>query len=89
MNAPLRFNDALLIAGRAFAPFQCVAWTPQDGTGNLSLTVIDRTGTRPLSRTQLSRHIYSDPQQLAGVLEQSRHALSQQGYDLMPWTMPE
>ena len=89
MNAPLRFNDALLIAGRAFEPFQCVAWTPQDGTGNLSLTVIDRTGTRLLSRTQLSSGTYSDPQQLASALKQSREALSQQGYDLMPWAMPE
>ncbi|MGH8354545.1 MAG: hypothetical protein ACRERY_13630 [Pseudomonas sp.] len=89
MNAPLRFNDALLIAGRAFQPFQCVAWAPQDGTGELSLSVIDRTSTRLLGRTQLSRSIYTDPERLAKVLKKSRDELSQQGYDLEPWSMPE
>ncbi|MDM8349603.1 hypothetical protein P8H27_11940 [Pseudomonas sp. sp1636] len=89
MNAPLRFNEALLIADRAFQPFQCVAWAPQDGSGELSLTVIDRTSTRLLGRTQLSSSIYSDPVQLASVLNKSRAELSQQGYDLAPWSMPE
>lgn len=89
MNAPLRFNDALLIADRAFQPFQCVAWAPQDGTGNLSLSVIDRTSTRLLGRTQLSSNTYSDPEQLASVLQQSREQLSQQGFALEPWSMPE
>ena len=37
MNAPLRFNEALLIANHAFKPFQCVAWAPQDGNGELNL----------------------------------------------------
>ena len=27
MNATLRFNEALLITGRAFQPYQCVAWS--------------------------------------------------------------
>ncbi len=27
MNATLRFNEALLITGRAFQPSQCVAWS--------------------------------------------------------------
>jgi hypothetical protein len=89
MNAPLRFNEALLIADRAFKPFQCVAWSPQDGTGELSLTVIDRTSTRLLGRTQLPSSIYSDPDKLAKVLEKSRQELSQQGFDLAPWSMPE
>lgn len=89
MNAPLRFNDALLIADRAFQPFQCVAWAPQDGTGNLSLSVIDRTSTRLLGRTQLSCSTYSDPAQLATALQQSREQLSQQGLALEPWSMPE
>jgi hypothetical protein len=88
MNAPLRFNEALLIADRAFQPFQCVAWAPQDGTGNLSLSVIDRTSTRLLGRTQLSSKDYSDPVQFADVLKQSREQLSQQGFALEPWTMP-
>lgn len=89
MNAPLRFNEALLIAGRAFEPFQCVAWAPQDGTGTLSLTVVDRTSTRLLGRTQLTCSTYSDPVQLATELKKSRDALSRQGYDLKPWCMPE
>ncbi|UVE19514.1 hypothetical protein NVV93_09140 [Pseudomonas sp. LS44] len=89
MNSPLRFNEALLIAGRAFQPFQCVAWTAPDGTGELSLTVIDRTNTRLLGRTLLSSSIYSDPDQLACELKKSREELSQQGYDLEPWQMPE
>jgi hypothetical protein len=46
MSTPLRINEALLIAGHAFEPFQCVAWAPQDGNGELSLTVIDRANTR-------------------------------------------
>ncbi|HUE92720.1 hypothetical protein [Pseudomonas sp.] len=89
MNAPLRFNEALLIAGRAFQPFQCVAWAPQDGTGNLSLSVIDRTSTRLLGRAQLSSTVYSDPVQFANLLQQSREQLSQQGFALEPWSMPE
>ena len=89
MNAPLRFNEALLIADRAFKPFQCVAWAPQDGTGTLSLSVIDRTSTRLLGRTQLSSTVYSDPVQFANLLQQSREQLSQQGFALEPWSMPE
>ncbi|AYC32890.1 hypothetical protein D3880_11115 [Pseudomonas cavernae] len=89
MNATLRFNEALLIAGRAFQPFQCVAWSALDGTGELSLTVIDRTSTRLLGRTQLSSSIYSDPERLARELKKSRDELSQQGYALEPWQMPE
>ena len=89
MNAPLRFNEALLIADRAFKPFQCVAWAPQDGTGNLSLSVIDRTSTRLLGRTQLSSTVYSDPVQFANLLQQSREQLSQQGFALEPWSIPE
>ena len=89
MNAPLRFNEALLIADRAFQPFQCVAWAPQDGTGSLSLTVIDRTSSRLLGRTQLTSTVYSDPVQFADLLKQSREQLSQQGFNLEPWSMPE
>lgn len=89
MNAPLRVNEALLIAGRAFQPFQCVAWSAQDGTGELNLTVIDRTSTCQLGRTQLSRTIYTDPSQLASALQESREVLSRQGYSLDPWHMPE
>jgi len=89
MNTPLRFNEALLIADRAFRSFQCVAWAPQDGTGVVSISVIDRTNTRLLGRTQLSSATYSDPQQLEDALQRSRDELSRQGFDLAPWSMPE
>lgn len=88
MNTLLRVNEALLIAGRAFQPFQCVAWTQQDGSGELSLTVIDRTNTR-VGQARLASSTYRDPAQLADVLTQSREQLSRQGYDLEPWSMPE
>ncbi|WP_397453507.1 hypothetical protein [Pseudomonas sp. NA-150] len=88
MNAPLRFNEALLIAGHAFEPFQCVAWAPQDGNGELSLTVIDRTNTR-IGRKQIPSSMYCDPTQLEHVLEQVRAQISQDGYSLKPWVMPE
>ncbi|MGP0170871.1 hypothetical protein ACSVIJ_03220 [Pseudomonas sp. NCHU5208] len=89
MNTPLRFNDALLIADRAFQPFQCVAWSPQqDGSAVVSISVIDRTSTRVLGRTQLSSATYSDPQQLAEALNRSREELRNQGFDLAPWSMP-
>lgn len=88
MSSTLRFNDALLITDRAFRPFQCVAWAPQPGSGELSISVIDRSSTRVLGRTKLSASTYSDAEQLASVLQQSRAALSEQGYTLEPWTMP-
>ncbi|WP_212631210.1 hypothetical protein [Pseudomonas sp. KB-10] len=90
MNTPLRFNEALLIADRAFRPFQCVAWTPQDGTGTgiVNISVIDRTSTRLLGR-QLSSATYTDPQQLEDALQHSRDELRSQGFDLAPWSMPE
>ena len=88
MSSTLRFNDALLITDRAFRPFQCVAWAPQPGSGELSISVIDRSSTRLLGRTKLSASTYSDADQLASVLQQSRAALSEQGYALEPWSMP-
>lgn len=89
MNSTLRFNDALLIADHAFHPFQCIAWTPQPGSGELSLSIVDRAHSRLLGRTQLKASAYSDPVQLASVLQKSRDELSQQGYALDPWSMPE
>jgi hypothetical protein len=88
MSTPFRINEALLIAGHAFKPFQCVAWAPQDGNGELSLTVIDRTNTR-IGRKQIPSSAYSDPTQLERVLEEVRAELSQEGYKLQSWTMPE
>lgn len=87
MNAPLRINEALLIADRAFKPFQCVAWAPQDGNGELSLTVIDRTNNS-IGRQQIPSSAYTDPQQLERLLEQAREALSKEGYALQSWSMP-
>lgn len=86
MNAPIRFNDALLIADHAFEPFKCVAWAPQDGTGELSLTVIDRTSTQ-IGRKQLANSTYSDPVKLIKALEEVRSELSKEGYALQPWTL--
>ncbi|QJI29313.1 hypothetical protein HKK55_11485 [Pseudomonas sp. ADAK18] len=86
MNAPLRINEALLIADRAFKPFQCVAWA--DGNGELSLTVIDRTNTR-IGRKQVSSSTYSDPAQLEDLLIQARSELSKEGYTLQSWDMPK
>ncbi len=88
MNAPLRVNEALLIAGNAFEPFQCVAWAPQDGNGELSLTVVDRTRNR-IGRKQVPSSTYSDPAQWAHLLEEVRAELRQGGYDLQPWSMPQ
>jgi hypothetical protein len=87
MNAPLRINEALLIADCAFKPFKCVAWAPQDGNGELSLTVIDRTSTR-IGRKQIPSSAYSDPAQLELLLEQARAELSEEGYTLQSWSMP-
>jgi hypothetical protein len=87
MTAPLRINEALLIADRAFKPFQCVAWAPQDGNGELSLSVIDRTNNR-IGHAQIPSSAYSDPVQLEHLLEQARKALSEDGYTLQSWSMP-
>ena len=88
MNAPLRVNEALLIADHAFEPFQCVAWDAPNGTGELSLAVIDRTSAR-LGAKQVSSRVYSDPAQWASLIEEVRAELCQKGYDLQPWSMPE
>jgi len=87
MNAPLRINEALLIADRALRPFQCVAWAPQDGNGELSLSVIDRTNTR-IGRKQIPSSAYTDPAQLEHLLEEVREELSKEGYQLQSWSMP-
>lgn len=89
MNATLRFNEALLITGRAFQPYQCVAWSELGSDGGLSLSVVDRTGTRRLlGRARIPSSAYSDPEQLAGLLQQAREELSHNGYSLQDWSMP-
>jgi hypothetical protein len=87
MTAPLRINEALLIANHAFKPFQCVAWAPQDGNGEVSLTVIDRTNNH-IGRKHISSSDYSDPAQLELFLQQARAQLSEEGYELQSWSMP-
>ncbi|MGH8385780.1 MAG: hypothetical protein ACRESJ_09810 [Pseudomonas sp.] len=87
MNAPLRINEALLIADRAFQPFQCVAWAPQDGNGELNLTVIDRTNNS-IGRKLIPSSAYTDPAQLERLLEEARKELSLEGYKLQSWSMP-
>jgi hypothetical protein len=88
MNATLRMNDALLIADRAFLPFQCIAWSPGNGTGDLSLSVIDRTSSRLLGRIALPGSNLMDAGQLSAALQKSREELIEQGYRLEPWQMP-
>lgn len=88
MDTSLRVNEALIIAGRAFQPFQCVAWQSQNGTGTINLAVIDSTNKR-LGQTLLDSQTYADPLQLADALRQSREQISSQGYALDPWNMPE
>jgi hypothetical protein len=88
MNSQLRVNDALLIADRAFQPFKCIAWTPQDGTGVLTLSVLDGTCTRVYGRDNIAANDYSNPAQLADLLQQARQELSREGFRLAPWSMP-
>ncbi|MDR6926295.1 MULTISPECIES: hypothetical protein [Pseudomonas] len=87
MTAPLRINEALLIADRAFQPFHCVAWAQQDGNGELCITVIDRTNTH-IGHTQIPSSAYCDPVKLEHLLQQARAELSQEGYQLQSWSMP-
>jgi hypothetical protein len=64
-----------------------VAWAPQDGNGELSLTVIDRTNSQ-IGRTRIPSSAYSDPAQLEYLLQQARAELSDEGYALQSWSMP-
>ncbi|SDH80478.1 hypothetical protein [Pseudomonas panipatensis] len=89
MNATLRFNEALLITGRAFQPFNCVTWVDQGGDGSLDLSVLDRTGTRLLGLTRIPSSAYSNREQLADLLIHAREELNREGYDLQDWRMPE
>lgn len=85
---PLRFNEALLIAGHAFPAFSVRGLgCTQDGHGELSLTVIDRTSTR-IGRKQIPRSACADAQQLASLLAQAHAELSEESYALQPWVMP-
>ncbi|MNP27818.1 hypothetical protein D3C76_1207470 [compost metagenome] len=64
-----------------------MAWAPQDGNGELTLTVIDRTSTS-IGRKQIPSSAYTDPAQLEHLLEQARAELSEEGYTLQSWSMP-
>ncbi|MBD1551717.1 hypothetical protein [Pseudomonas typographi] len=86
MNATLRVNEALLIAGHAFQPFQCVAWAP-DANGELSLAVVDRTSTR-IGQAVIPSSTYTNAEQLAQCLEEVRSELQEEGYSLQAWHMP-
>lgn len=87
MSASLRFNDALLIADRAFRPLQCIAWAPQDGNGELNISLVDRSRSL-LGRTRLPSSTYSDPLRLEEELQRSRQDLIERGVVLEPWRMP-
>ncbi|MFB8828633.1 hypothetical protein ACE0DR_03030 [Azotobacter sp. CWF10] len=88
MTNPLRFNEALLIANRAFKPLQCIAWT-QEINSELNLTVVDRANTRTLGHKRIPCSTYSDPKKLADVIQQTRQELTRQGFNLAPWNMPD
>lgn len=87
MAASLRVNEALLIAHRAFQPFQCIAWSMQDNTRELSLSVVDRGTCTVLGRARISSSVYSDPEKLAELLKESRAELCKKGYQLQEWSM--
>jgi hypothetical protein len=88
MHATLRFNEALLITGRAFEPFQCVTWVNQGGDGSLDLSVLDRTGTRLLGLTRIPSSEYSNRNKLEDLLIHARDELNREGYRLQEWHMP-
>jgi len=88
MSNPLRFNEALIIANRAFKPLQCIAWV-QEVNSELNLTVVDRANTRTLDHRCIPCSTYSDPQKLSVVIQQARQELAGRGVSLAPWDMLE
>ena len=84
----LRTNEALLIACRAFQPLQCIAWAT-DYTGEVSLTVIDKTTASVVGRSRMSRLDYADTEHLGNVLAEARRQLADEGIVLGPWQIPE
>ncbi len=54
----------------------------------LTLTVIDRTNNN-IGRTQIPSSAYTDPAQLECLLQQARAELSEEGYTLQSWSMPQ
>ena len=83
----LRTNEALLIAHRAFQPLQCIAWATD--SGELSLTVIDRTTASVVGRSRMSRSDYADTEHLGNALNEARRQLTDEGIRLGPWHMVE
>ncbi|WP_462383665.1 hypothetical protein [Pseudomonas sp. Marseille-QA0892] len=88
MNAPLRVNEALLIADSAFQPLQCIVWAPLDNAKEFSLSVIDRTSSALVERRHLTSDELSDPERLKAELTEARKALRKEGFHLAPWQMP-
>ena len=88
MNAPLRVNEALLIADSAFQPLQCIVWAPLDNAKEFSLSVIDRSSSALVDRHHLTSEELSDPQKLNAELTKARKALRNEGFQLAPWHMP-
>ncbi|HTN32237.1 MAG TPA: hypothetical protein VL178_15615 [Pseudomonas sp.] len=84
----LRTNEALLIACRAFQPLQCIAWAT-DYSGELSLTVIDRTTASVVGRSRMSRTDYADTEHLGNALSEARQHLTAEGVTLGPWHIAE
>ena len=87
MSTRLDLAQACAISELAFLPCRGIA-TPDEGDASYGLRVEDDTGRQLLSIAHIARSQYSDPQHLAGVLEQARLELSKDGIALSPWSMP-
>lgn len=80
----LRTNEALLIACRAFQPLQCIVWAT-DYSGELNLTVVDKTTASVVGRSRMSRIDYTDTEHLGNALKAARRQLAEEGVTLSPW----
>lgn len=85
MNAPLRFNEALIIAGYAFKPYQFVTCADQHD-GGFTLSIVDDDGIR-LHGVRVPGAVFSDPTQLKDILESARQSLRHSGHELQDWDM--
>ena len=88
MNTSLSFNEALLITDNAFKPLQCIAWTLQEGTGEVSISVMDTFANPVISSYSIPSHVLTSSSLLNKVLSEKRQQLQQQGLKLNVWSMP-
>ena len=88
MNTSLSFNEALLITDNAFKPLQCIAWTLQEGTGEVSISVMDELANPLISSYRIPQHVFNCAKQLNETLSHKRQKLLQLGLQLDEWHMP-